>query len=160
VKVLEEIGAREPRLIAPYTDDLLALLSSRNNRLVWGGMAALSTVAAVNSRQLFARRALLFHVIASGSVITRDQGIKLLGIVASRAPRYRKALFPWLLAHLRSCRSQDVPQHAESITNAVNAGNSTEFVAVLEERLDGMRPSRAKRVRRLIGRWSGQGGRD
>ncbi|HKV74421.1 MAG TPA: hypothetical protein VJN95_07875 [Gemmatimonadales bacterium] len=155
VLVLEEIGAVQPRLIAPFTDDLLGLLSSRNNRLVWGAMAALSTVAADSSRRLFARRALLLHVTASGSVITRDKGIKLLGVVASRAPRYRKALLPWLLAHLQTCRSQEVPQHAESIAIAVNAGNRAAFLAVLEGRLDGMRPSRAARVRRVIRRVDG-----
>ncbi len=155
VLVLEEIGAVRPRLIAPFTDDLLGLLSSRNNRLVWGAMAALSTVAAESSRRLFARRALVLHVTASGSVITRDKGIKLLGVVASRSPRYRKALLPWLLAHLQTCRSQEVPQHAESIAIAVSPAMRAEFVAVLEQRLDGMRPSRAARVRRVIRRVDG-----
>src|SRR5690349_20327263 len=83
----------------------------------------------------------------AGSVITRDKGIKLLGVVASRSPRYRKALLPWLLAHLQTCRSQEVPQHAESIAIAVSPAMRAEFVAVLEQRLDGMRPSRAARVR-------------
>jgi hypothetical protein len=42
VKVLYEIGYPAPELAAPYARDFLKLLESRNNRLVWGGMIALS----------------------------------------------------------------------------------------------------------------------
>ena len=42
VKVLYEVGALEPRLIAGYAGDFLKLLQSRNNRLVWGGTPALA----------------------------------------------------------------------------------------------------------------------
>ena len=45
LKVLYEIGYLQPKLVAPYTGDFLKLLHSRNNRLVWGAMIALSTVA-------------------------------------------------------------------------------------------------------------------
>jgi hypothetical protein len=45
LKVLYEIGYLKPEVVAPYAGDFLKLLRSRNNRLVWGAMIALSTVA-------------------------------------------------------------------------------------------------------------------
>src|SRR5512144_246793 len=45
IKVLYEIGYIDPGLIADYAEDFIKLLNSRNNRLVWGGMIALGTVA-------------------------------------------------------------------------------------------------------------------
>ena len=42
IKVLYEIGASEPGLIAGYAGEFLKLLGSKNNRLVWGGMTALA----------------------------------------------------------------------------------------------------------------------
>lgn len=36
LKVLYEIGYLQPELVAPYAEDFLKLLHSRNNRLVWG----------------------------------------------------------------------------------------------------------------------------
>src|SRR6266545_6708403 len=45
IKVLYEVGAIEPKLIASYADDFVRCLRSRNNRLVWGGMTALTEVA-------------------------------------------------------------------------------------------------------------------
>lgn len=41
IKVLYETGYLAPELIADYVDDFLALLGSKNNRLVWGSMIAL-----------------------------------------------------------------------------------------------------------------------
>ena len=45
IKVLYEIGYINPGLIGDYVDDFLKLLESKINRMVWGGMIALSTIA-------------------------------------------------------------------------------------------------------------------
>jgi hypothetical protein len=45
LKVLYEIGYLNPDLIADYASDFLALLKSKNNRMVWGAMIAIATVA-------------------------------------------------------------------------------------------------------------------
>ena len=45
IKVLYEVGYIEPELIAEHISDFVELLSSKNNRLIWGGMIALSTIA-------------------------------------------------------------------------------------------------------------------
>src|SRR6185436_409694 len=49
IKVLYEIGTIKPELIAGYVDTFVKLLGSRNNRLVWGAMTALGTVATVDT---------------------------------------------------------------------------------------------------------------
>ncbi len=41
-------GNRKPELIAPYYADFLELQVNRNNRLVWGGMIALTTIASIS----------------------------------------------------------------------------------------------------------------
>jgi HEAT repeat protein len=51
IKTLYEIGFRNPELIAPHWDVFIRLLSSRNNRLVWGAMAALTTVVPFRHRE-------------------------------------------------------------------------------------------------------------
>src|SRR5262245_20438651 len=66
LKVLFEIGALDPQLIAPYADDFLKLLSGANNRLVWGAMTALAAIAAVEPGRLFARKAAIIHAIDEG----------------------------------------------------------------------------------------------
>jgi hypothetical protein len=85
-------------------------------------------------------------------VITVDNGIKTLAIVASQGDAFRKGLFPYLLEHLRTCRPKDVPAHAESVVVAVNGGNRKEFAEVLKERMGDMPASRVARIKRVLKR--------
>ena len=85
IKVLYEIGYLEPELIADYTGDFIRLLNSRNNRLVWGAMIALWTVARIQAADLFKAREQIKSAIDQGSVITMDAGIKALAETAADA---------------------------------------------------------------------------
>src|SRR5512133_3636151 len=53
IKVLYEIGYIEPGLIAGYAEDFIKLLKSKNNRLAWGAMIALSATAKVDADTIF-----------------------------------------------------------------------------------------------------------
>ena len=150
LKVLYEIGYREPELIAAYASAFVDLLRSRNNRLVWGSMIALSTIAQIAPDMLFAHVEVIQQAIERGSVITVDNGIKTLARIAASNAAYNQVIFPYLLRHLDTCRPKDVPQHAESIVVAVNTSNQQAFIAALEQRLGGMPSSRVARLRKVI----------
>ncbi len=150
IKVLYEIGYVKPELIAPYAGEFVKLLSSKQNRLVWGAMIALSTVAALAADELYPQRDKIIKAIDKGSVITIDGGVMVLAAMASKNAAYSQELFPYLLNHLKTCRPKDVPQHAEKTMIAVNAGNKDAFVAVLEKRLEDMSPTQTARVKKVI----------
>jgi len=150
LKVLYEIGYLRPELVAPYTEDFLKLLRSRHNRLVWGAMLALSTVADLKADAIYPHAAEIEQVMDQGSVITRDNGVKVLALVAAQKAAYSKTIFPYLLHHLETCRPKDVPQHAEKAAVAVNARNQQQFVAVLTKRLVDLSGSQAARVKKMI----------
>ena len=150
LKVLYEMGYLQPELIAPYADDFLKLLHSRNNRLVWGAMIALSTVADRKADAIYPHVEEIKHVMDQGSVITKDNGVKVLALVAAQNAAYSKEIFPYLLHHLETCRPKDVPQHAEITAVAVTARNKKQFAAVLEKRLIDLSGSQAARVRKVI----------
>ena len=84
------------------------------------------------------------------SVITMDNGIKSLALVASQKDEYRTVIFPYLLDHLKTCRPKEVPQHAEKSLPAVTPGNKSDFVHVLEKRLEDMTASQAARLKKII----------
>ena len=150
LKVLYELGTLAPDLIAQYTDDFIKLLKHKNNRLVWGGMIALSTVADLKADEIFPHTDEIAHIMESGSVITMDNGIKVLALVASQKDEYRNAIFPILLDHLKTCRPKEVPQHAEKSLPAITAGNASDFIQVLEQRLADMSASQAARLKKII----------
>jgi len=150
IKVLYEIGYLAPELIADYAEEFLTLLRNRNNRLVWGGMIALFTIAELKAPILYEHRHEIKRAIEKGSVITVDRGIKTLTIVASQSAEYHRELFPYLLNHLATCRSKDVPQHAEAILAVVCAENKAEFLEVIDRRMADMTPSQVKRLNKVI----------
>ncbi len=150
LKTLYEIGYLKPELVAEYAAEFLRLLHDRNNRMVWGSMIALAAIAPLRPEELFRQRQRILDAMAEGSVITLDNGVKVLAAVAAADAAYRAELLPYLFHHLQTCRPKDVPQHAEAIVQAVDAAHAEEFGAVLERRLANMSAGQAARVRRVI----------
>ena len=150
LKVLYELGYLAPELIAGYGQDFLKLLKNRNNRLVWGAMIALSSIADRQADQIFPHVPEILQVMQKGSVITVDAGVKTLALVASQKEEYRRAIFPALLDHLKTCRPKEVPQHAEKSLPAVAADNKAEFIGVLEKRMGDMSASQSARLKKTI----------
>ena len=150
IKVLYEVGYIDPALVAPYVDDFLKLLRSRNNRLVWGGMIALAAVAPSKPDVIFAHRGEIQQVMKTGSVITVDNGVLALARAASQHARYRRVIFPFFIRHLKTCRPKDVPQHSEKILVAVDASSKAQFVAALRSRLADLSGTGLRRVTSVI----------
>jgi len=155
IKVLYETGYISPDLIAPYAEDFLKLLHSKQNRLVWGAMIALSTIAPLSASKLFEKHELVCKTVSQGSVITQDAGIKTLAQVAAADATYLAELNPFLMNFLRTCRLSDVPRHAEFIEICVNDSNRQEFLTILQERLPHMSTSQAVRIKKILKRAEG-----
>jgi hypothetical protein len=150
IKVLYEIGYLDPALVADYAEDFVQLLKSGNNRLVWGGMTALGAIAELKADVIYAHLDEIQKTMDAGSVITMDNGILALARAASQSDEYNRAMFPYLLNHLKTCRPKDVAQHAEKTLPAVNAANKAEFIAALEKRMIDLSGSGLARVKKVI----------
>ena len=150
IKVLYEIGYLKPELVAQYAGDFLKLLRSRNNRLVWGGMTALSTIAWAAADDIYPHRVEIQKAMKRGSVITVDAAVLTLAELAATESQRRDEIFPFLLQHLRTCRPKDVPQHAEKTLVAVDEVNAHAFIQVLDRRMEDMSFSQASWLGRVI----------
>ncbi len=150
IKVLYEVGAIEPSLIADYTEDFVKCLRSKNNRLMWGGMTALAEIAKADPDAIFNHLDAIKKAKETGSVITVDNAISTLAYTAAANKNYNDAIFPYLLKHLAGCRPKEVPQHSEKTFPAVNAANKTDFIKVLEKRMEDLSGSGLSRVKKVI----------
>lgn len=150
IKVLYEIGYREPELVASYWAEYLKLLKSRDNRMNWGAMITLATIAPLVADSLYPHAPEIQAAMQRGSVITVDAGVQTLAALAASQPERQEALLPFLFNHLRTCRPKDVPQHSEKTLPAVDTGHKGEFIAILEKRLEDLQGAQLTRVRRVI----------
>ncbi|MFB3887969.1 MAG: hypothetical protein ACE14S_00635 [Candidatus Bathyarchaeia archaeon] len=149
LKVLYEIGYLEPDLIAGYVSEFLGLLKSRNNRMVWGAMIALATIASKKADEIYAQLDGVKAAMDAGTLITVIWGTKTLAKVAAANPACKKKIFPFLVAQLKKCIPRDVPMHSESILPAIDAENRAEFLSILETRRPEMTPAQQARLRKI-----------
>jgi hypothetical protein len=149
IKVAYEIGQVKPELISKYAQTFIELLKSRNNRLVWGGMTALSTITEESSETIMAHLHTIKSAMKIGSVITIDKGVLTLAKLAAVSKENNDVIFPFLLEHLENCRTKEVPQHSESTMLAVTDENREGFLNVLRKREPYLSAPQLKRVKKI-----------
>ncbi len=152
VKVLYELGARKPELIAPYADVFLDLLASKNNRLVWGAMTALACIAPIDPAPVLARLDDVRAAYRRGSVITVDNSISVFAALCAADRRAGEQILPLLLQHLAGCRAKEVPQHLERMAPCFTAENAARFRAVVQGRYGELSAPQRARVDKVMKR--------
>jgi hypothetical protein len=150
LKVLYEVGYEEPELISEYADDFLGLLGDRNNRMVWGAMIALGTIAALNPKPIWKGIGSVFKAIDSGSLITLVWGIRTLANAAAKSPSRTRSIMPKLLQYLRTCNARDVPTHLESMLPVVSKANWRTIEEVVNSRKKEMTASHLERLKKVL----------
>jgi hypothetical protein len=150
IKVLYEIGERSPELIVDYSDDFFSCLQDKNNRLVWGGMTALSTIAVLIADEIAGRIDLIKKTIGNGSVITVDRGVLSLSKAAAVSKKNHMIFFAYLLEVLAGCRPNSVAQYSESTSLALTKGCFNDWKKVVDRRKNDLNASAKKRVEKLI----------
>jgi hypothetical protein len=150
IKVLYEVGYRNPSLIAAYAEVFMTRLKSRKNRLVWGSAIALAQIAELRSEYLFRELDTIYQAYKEGSVITVDNCISIFAGIARSKDEYRAKISPLLIEHLENCRPKEMGQHAERAFVCVSRQNAKEFRAALLKRRDSLPDAQRKRIDKLL----------
>jgi hypothetical protein len=144
MKVLYEIGARDPELIGGHCPVFLEALGSKTNRQVWGAMSVLDTVAEMRAEQIAAELPRIIEAADRGSVIAKDRCTSLLTKLA-RAGLADKAV-PILVERLKTAAPNQFPTYAEETASVVTPEAKPGLIETIRERLASM-TQRAKRDR-------------
>ena len=150
IKVLYEVGKLQPSLISKYVNRFIDLLRSRNNRLVWGAMIALSEITSLKPNEVFNNLDLILRIYKTGSVITIDNAISIFAELVKADKEYEKIVFPIIIKHLEECRHKEVGQHSERAFICVNKDNANLFKETLKKRVNELSDSQKKRVEKII----------
>ena len=134
IKTLYETAYLKPEMIDDYYSDFLVLLTSKNNRLVWGGMIALMTITDLKSKEIFAALDLIMKTVNSGSVITIDCGIEILAKL-NKYSEYFDTTDPLLAEQLWKCPIKQLPMYAEKSLISINNKNREIYQSIIENRM-------------------------
>ncbi len=152
LKVLYETGKLDPALITGHAERFVRLLDDRHNRMVWGSMEALASIARVEPTALVPHLATIMQSTASCSVITRDWGVRALALVAQSHPETRAETVPFLIDLLATCKPSEFPRHLESCTSLLELDPA--FAAGVQQiatrRLPDLSAPQTKRTQRVL----------
>jgi len=150
IKVLYEIGDRNPKLISEYANDFVSCLRSKNNRLAWGSMTALAKIAEYAPEPIFEKLPVVVAAYEEGSVITVDNSISVFAGLCKADNKYAERILPILLKHLQKCKPKEVSQHAERASICFNSRNAGDFIQILEIRKSHLTASGQTRIKKLL----------
>ena len=150
IKTLYETAYLKPEMIGDYYSDFLDLLTSKNNRLVWGGMIALMTITDLKSKEIFAALELIMKTVNGGSVITIDCGVEIL-VKLNKYSKYFDISDPLLAEQLWKCPIKQLPMYAEKSLICINHKNKDIYQSIIENRMDECeKASQTKRLEKVI----------
>ena len=150
IKVLYEIGERQPELITGYSKQFLAALDHKDNRIKWGAMSALSAICAAKPELLAGHLTSIVNAMDEGTVITRDHGISILAGVA-KLKKHHADCMELLLEQIEKAPVNQVPMYAEKTAEAISTPYVKRFEKILLSRKDVLDiPSKQKRIEKLL----------
>ncbi|MBB4052529.1 hypothetical protein GGR20_002177 [Devosia subaequoris] len=144
MKVLYEIGARDPALIGGHCPVFLEALGSRTNRQVWGAMQALDSVAELRADEIAAELPNIIAAADRGSVIAKDRCTSLLTKLARSG--YAEKAVPILVERLKTAAPNQFPTYAEQTASVVTQAEKPGLIETIRQRLNKI-TQRAKRER-------------
>ena len=133
IKTLYETAYIKPDLIANYYVEFLELLSSKNNRLIWGGMIALATISDLKSKELFESIELISNTVNKGSVITVDAGVEIYAKL-NKYSEFQDKVENLLTDLLWKCPVKQLPKYMEKSTISINEKNKEIYQKIINER--------------------------
>jgi hypothetical protein len=116
----------------------------------WGAMTALASLVNEKPQEIASNLPTLTKVAQDGSVITRDNYVKLLVNLSSDDKHYKKSV-ELLFDELTASPVNQLPMYAEYIQPVIKDNNGRQFIEILSARLDGVdKPSKRRRIEKVI----------
>lgn len=150
IKVLYETGALAPKLLVPHTSVFVSLLSSTNNRLVWGAMTALDEIAHIAPADIAGALDKIMNAADKGSVIAKDHAMSIL-VKLSMHKQYAGNALATLLERLAASPDNQFAMYAENIVTVIPSEMKPALIAIVETRLKAIaKESQQKRLQKLL----------
>lgn len=154
IKVLYEIGYIKPELIADYANIFLQLLKSKNNRMVWGAMIALSTIAHIETDILYNNINLIIETTKNGSVITQVAGINTFAGLAAANTKCKEELLPVLFDYLENSRPVDFAKRTETILPIIHSSEERELIErIIELKQPELSQAQQKKLKTVMNKY-------
>lgn len=150
IKVLYEIGERAPDLIAPHLETFVALLASKDNRMLWGALSAIDTLGKTCPERIMPHLNAILDAADRSSVIAKDKTMHLLATLNSNE-KFAPIVEPVLLERLKHAAVNQFPMYAEFAAETISDTGRTELIAIIKTRQAAISyPAKKARLEKLL----------
>ena len=150
IKVLYELGERAPELISPHLEVFLALLTTRDNRMLWGALSAIDTLGATCPDKLMPQLDRILDAADRSSVIAKDKTMHLLATLNGHK-KFSPIIEPVLFERLKHAAVNQFPMYAEFAATTVSANSRSELMAIIKDRSATISyPAKKARLEKLL----------
>ena len=150
IKVLYELGERDPDQIAPHLDTFIALIGTRDNRMRWGVMSALAALAPIRPHEIHAHLEAILAAADAGTVISKDKAMKLLADL-NAVPALNPKVTTIIFDRLRVSAVNQVPMYAELAAPTIADKDKPAFREIVENWHDKIpMPAKKKRLMKVL----------
>ncbi len=150
IKVLYEIGARAPDLIAPHALALIDLLTSNDNRTLWGVLQALDTITATCPEIIMAHLNIILDATDRSSVIARDKTMSIL-CQLNGDPKFSETISPIILQRLSHAAANQFPTYAQLAAKTLTPPYFAQLRNIIKSRQKSIAsPAKRKRLEKVL----------
>lgn len=150
VKVLYEIGERNPSMIAGYLPQFIALLNHKNNRMIWGSMCAIDAAVSANPKAVYKNLSVIMETAEKGSVITKDHAVSIL-VKLCESPKFYPDCIELLLELTITAPENQFPSYCEKSSLVVKHEHILRLNTIISDRISTIdQESRLKRLNKVL----------
>lgn len=150
ITTLYEVGAQKPDLITPHIEVFLQLLSSRDNRMIWGTLYALDAICVTVPKVMMANLDAILDAADRSSVIAKDKTMSILARLNS-LEKFSPVVAPVILQRLRNAAVNQFPMYAELTAATIASQDKAALVKILKTRREAISyPAKKNRIDKLL----------
>ncbi len=133
IKVIYEIAKIKPSLIAPYIEDLIDIVSSNNNRMIWGVLQIINATKEQAAKIIMKNLEVILEASDRSSVIAKDNLMAIL-VYLNEDENYKKILTPVILQRLSHSAPNQFPTYIELVARTIDDENKAVLKEIIAQR--------------------------
>ncbi|MEQ9403227.1 MAG: hypothetical protein RIM99_06580 [Cyclobacteriaceae bacterium] len=130
---LAYVAEQSPRMLTPYTTQMINNMDASVNRVIWGSMMVLAHIAPLVSQELYSELPKIMDAMDKGTVVTRDYGFRIL-VELYQVDEIKEDMLYIILEQLAKSPGNQLGQYAERFMPVVTVDHKPTFIKTLEER--------------------------
>ncbi len=150
LKTLYETALRNPQMLLPHLDQLIDLMQTKDNRMIWGAIQALDALTNLAPHYVASKLDIILDAADRSSVVAKDKTMSILSKLNGKH-QYAKLVTPILLMRLTHAAPNQFPMYAEFAAATMPDTAISELVQIIKQRQKSVAsPAKQKRLNKIL----------